>query len=231
MLKDNLYVYVLAVYFLVIGLDVIKLIRLIKKPPLDFNISRYFFRIHLIVLFCGVVLCIVLVAFEVNIFKYSAPIEYARYKEISLNNFDGFKIPGQKLQGDNRFAFITTNIEQHIEGDQIVVTSFFHPSRSYVYIDNLQNESLLRHEIYHFHITEVWARELRKKIMNLGEIPSDEELDFIYAGLVKSLNEMQREYDYDTDHGYLLGKQIKWQETVDSLLNILEPYKEPVIQF
>lgn len=231
MLRDNLYIIILGVFFLVIVIDVIKLIGLIKKPHLNFNLSRYLQRIHVIILFCGITLSIVLIAFEINIFNYSAPIEHARYKKISLNDFDGFKLPGQTLQGGNRFAFITTNIETQIEKDKIIVTSFFHPARSYVYVDNLQDESLLRHEIYHFHITEIWAREIRKEIVNRRTIVNDVELDFIFKQSIQKLNEMQRAYDYDSDHGYLLGKQVEWQERVDSLIKLLEPYKEPIIRF
>ena len=231
MLKNNLYLIVLSIYILVIGLDVIKLIRLIKKPPLNFNIERYFYRIHLVVLFCGVSLTIVITAFEVNIFNYSKPIEYSQREEIGLEDFNGFKLPGQTLQGGSEFAFITTNIEYKKRDSVVTIKSYFHPARSYVYIDNLQSESLLRHELYHFHITEIWAREFRKLISEFQRLPSTSELNKLYEQIFNQENVMQMKYDYDTDHSYLLGQQLEWEIRIDSTLNTLSDFEHTEIQY
>lgn len=231
MLKNNIYLIVITIYIIVIGLDVVKLIGLIKKPPLNFDIKKYFFRVHLLALFCGLSLTVVITTFEVNIFDYSKPIEYSLHEEISLNDFNGFKLPGQTLQGGSKFAFITNSIEYEVKTNLVSIKSYFHPSRSYVYIDNLQNENLLRHEMYHFHITEIWAREFRSIVSEFEKSPTTKDLDQIYDSIFNQANYMQKEYDFDTDHSYLLGKQLEWQIKVDSMLNALSEFESTEIQF
>lgn len=231
MLKSNLYIIILMIYALVIGSDVIKLMKLIKKPQPGFNIDRYFFRIHMIVLAFGIALTLVLITFEVNIFNYSPPVEYKLHKEISFQDFKGFKFPGQTLQGGTKFAFITTNLDYQRKENSIEIKAYFHPSRSYVYIKNLQNDDLLRHEMYHFHITEIWARKFRKKVHEHKHLPTKTELNRIYKEIRLKLDKMQADYDYESNHGTLLGKQLYWQNRVDSVLNVLNPYSNTYVSF
>ncbi|SMD35068.1 hypothetical protein SAMN04488029_2322 [Reichenbachiella faecimaris] len=231
MLKNNIYLIVLTFYMSVIGLDVIKLINLARKPTLNIDLSKYFFRTHMLVLFCGISLTLVAVIFEVNIFDYSKPIHYSNVEKISLKDFNGLKLPGQTLQGGNKFAFITSGIEFKKHKGIVNVNSYFHPARSYVYIDDLQNDDLLRHELYHFHITEIWARIFRKEISKFKDVPTSSMLNKTYVYIEAKRNAMQAEYDFDTNHSYLLGKQLKWQVKIDSMLSALSAYENTQIRF
>lgn len=231
MLKDNIYIIILSIYILVLLPDLIKVFSLVKRPPLNFNFDRYFYKIHVVALTLGLFLLCLLISFEINFFNYSKPIEYKFHKEIGLKDFNGFKLPGQTLQGGSEFAFITTNIEYEIGNNNIDIRAYFHPARSYVYIDDLENEDLLRHEIYHFHITEIWAREFRKKVSQLKQTPTNKILKSIYKNIIRESNLMQTSYDYDSNHGYLLGNQISWQNRVDSLLNDLKDFKNSDIDY
>ena len=223
MVKNNIYLIIIAIYIIVLVPDVIKLVKLAKKPSLNIALDRYIFRIHVFALVFGFTLSVALIAFEVNIFNYSSPIEYSQVRKITLKDFNGFKLPNQKHQGSNSFAFITSTIELGRDKNRVDIKSYFHPARSYVFIDDLQNDALLRHEMYHFHITELWARKLRKKVANLQSLPPKKILDELYNEILLMEDSMQKAYDYDSDHGYLLGKQIEWQGKVDSALLVLKP--------
>lgn len=231
MLSGKVYILVIAVYLVVLVPDVVKLIKLARKPSLDNQLERYIFRIHLIVLICGLSLTTVLIAFEVNVFNYAKPIAYADRATISFDDFKGLKKPNQNLQGSNAFAFITSDIMISTSAREVRVTSYFHPSRSYVYNEHLEDKSLLTHELYHFDITELWARHLRAELSELGEYPSDGQLEALYQEMLAREDSMQQAYDYDTNHGYLLGKQLEWQSAVDSMLTHLGTYGETSVHF
>ncbi|MEN8248491.1 MAG: hypothetical protein ABFS32_06130 [Bacteroidota bacterium] len=229
MSENSLYLIVISIFLLVLGPDLFKLMTLVKRPKINFN--KYFLRINLIVLLAGIILTLTLTVFEVNYFNYSKPVEHAEYKQISLEDFNGLKLPNQMLQGEKEFAFITTNISFQKSTDYVDIKALFHPARSYVYINDLQNDDLLTHELYHFHITEVWARNFRKELKELDSAPNKRSLLKTYNKIINQENLMQKEYDYDTDHGYLLGNQIHWQNKIDSLLLYLDGYKNTEINF
>jgi hypothetical protein len=60
-----------------------------------------------------------------------------------------------------------TSINYEIENDSLKVESFFHPSSSYVYNQNAFSKELLSHELYHFKITELYVRMIKKRIFEL----------------------------------------------------------------
>lgn len=229
--ENSIYLIVLAIYTIVIGPDFIRLLKVLKAPKLSTQERGLFRRLHLLVLITSVFLTFVVVMFEVNLIAYSSPIEYSRIAEISLQDFNGLKRPGQKLQGQESFAFISTSIEWELTGKEVSIKSYFHPARSYIYKDNITNEQLLKHELYHFHLTEVYARILRKEVKELRQAPSRHALNLLLKKAYESENGEQAKYDYETDHGYLLGKQLFWQQKIDSLLTELEFHANPHVTF
>ena len=171
----------------------------------------------------SVLMIAVSAVFEVNYLDYAKPIEHSDYGKISLKDFKGFKRINQNLHGGNEFAYIVTEIKACDNEYPYNVKAVFHPSRSYVFNENtIGDKNLLTHEMYHFHITEYIARKLRREI-----IKSENEGIDIGALLQKYRDEenlIQKEYDKETYHSYFSGKQIEWQEKIDSLLNTLNKY-------
>ncbi|MBV6643909.1 MAG: hypothetical protein KI790_00580 [Cyclobacteriaceae bacterium] len=141
------------------------------------------------------------------------------------------KTPGQQHQGTDDFAFIKTNIEIKWHDNAVSVISYFHPSRSYVYFDDLENEALLTHELYHFHITELFARKIRKKISDMRDKSDKSQINELYWLLLKEEDSMQLNYDYETNHSQLLGKQLNWQKKIDSLLLNLGLFEKTLVEF
>ncbi len=155
---------------------------------------------------------------DVNWLNYASPIEHKDYQKISLKDFKGLNRQGNTLDGMKEFAFIVTDIQTYKSGDKYHVVALFYPSRSYSFKKEFElDEKLLTHELYHFHITEYWARMLRKQIAE-GPFDSDK-----IPGMKHTTDwmekAMQQMYDDQTYHGYLLNEQILWQKNIDSLLN------------
>ena len=170
------------------------------------------------------------ILFDVNYISYERPIPYSRMQEINFYKFKGFKKPGMTLDGMAEFAFIKTDREIRYPDEQIIeITTYFHPSRSYVFSQGIRSPGLLRHELYHFHIAEYCTRLLRQEILEKdGHISRKtiSDLDIKYDELE---NLLQNEYDTETYHSYVLQEQKKWEDRIDSLLSSLQDFSNPVL--
>lgn len=167
--------------------------------------------------------------YDINFIQYKAPIPHKDWNSISLKDFRGFKKPSRTLHGESNFAFVVTSIRTKMKSDSVEIESLFHPSRSYVFNRDLFSERLLEHEMYHFHITEYCARLLRKEISLLAEEGKPIDLNKMKKAVLKKEQALQRQYDEETYHSYLLGKQLKWQNRIDSSLLSLEDYSGSII--
>lgn len=162
--------------------------------------------------------------FDVNFVDYKKPIPHRDWSSISLKDFRGLKKPFRTLHGETKFAFVSTSIRMDINQNSVEIESLFHPSRSYVYNQNIYSERLLEHEIYHFHITEYCARLLRREIMEMTEEGKKIDLGKMKKRILVKEQELQRQYDEETYHSYVLGKQLEWQFRIDSSLVSLKDY-------
>jgi hypothetical protein len=167
--------------------------------------------------------------YDINWMNYESPIEYSNYDLISLKDFKGINRDNNTLDGMKDFAFIVTDIKTFKQGNKYHVISYFHPSRSYTFKKEFENDNkLLSHEIYHFHIAEYCARLLRKEIINMKPF-KEESISNLKNNIQLIENSMQQSYDDESYHGYVLNKQLSWQTKVDSLLFSLKQYTETEI--
>jgi len=178
----------------------------------------------------GIVLLSVAIAFDINYFNYSRPIPYSQLRKISFHDFRAFKRPNMALNGVKEFAYIKTNREIHfLNNGSIDITTYFHPSRSYVFAQNIREADLLTHELYHFHITEYYSRLLRREILENPITISHNMINLLNEKYYQLENEMQLKYDEDTYHSYIMQEQKKWEIKIDSLLQSLESFSNPLI--
>jgi hypothetical protein len=212
----------------VTGLLVLAGLLLRKIKPVRRKLTIW---IHGAALVLSIPMLLLTTLYNVNILNYRSPIPFSSNLEIDLQMFNGWNRPGNTLEGSSRFAFITTTVEYEYQADHVVVEAFFHPSRSYVYNKNIRNRFLLKHEIYHFHIAEYQARVLRKRISEFDDRPSPKMLELEYESVMADEDRMQYQYDHQTAHGYILGKQKFWVEKIDSLMNRLQAFESPMIYF
>lgn len=205
--------------------EVIWITQLFRNKAQEANLPRITLRINLVVCVLGLMLTAVAVMYDVNFINYKAPIEYSDWKTIQWSDFHAIKRPHQTLQGSQTFAFITSEIDIEQLADYAVVKTLFHPARSYTFSEESSGQSLMQHELYHLHITEYVAREIRKEF---SDCMAPCNTEFINAYLQRE-RELQNSYDEETAHGYLLGKQRTWQTRIDSCLSSLELYSEPIV--
>ncbi|MEP0765693.1 MAG: DUF922 domain-containing protein [Fimbriimonadia bacterium] len=112
-------------------------------------------------------------------------------------------------------------------------TSTMDKTQSWVKPDKKTDE-LLKHEQYHFDISEYWARELQKALDGLegvGNTPQEAEADLAqkyeqtYNDYMQKHDAMQEKYDEETDHSKNAEKQEEWCKKIGDLLNPPAPNK------
>lgn len=205
--------------------EVIWISRLFRDKVSDARLPRITLRINIVVAFLGTLLVAGSVLYDVNYLNYEAPIPYSHWQNIKWSDFRGIKRPNQTLQGSLNFAFVSTQIRIEKSDGQLVVTTYFHPARSYTFSQEAADQDLMTHELYHLHITEYFARQIRQ---SFSFSDYDVAVSFAHRAMIDE-QYMQDDYDMETGHGYALGIQRKWQKKVDSLLNSLSEYSSPVV--
>lgn len=231
MSPDSLYFIVSGVFVVVIGYDIINWLKDQKLVAPEIRIARLRTKANATALILGVTMIIASFLFHINFFRYSSPVPYSEIDKITLKDFKGFRRPYQTLDGGNEFAFIVTSLSCKTNDNELKVEALFHPSRSYTFNDNLADKSLLRHEMYHFRITEIFARKCRQELSELKQFPSKQTLDHIMDFQKTMEREMQYRYDDESYHSYIMKEQKRWEKKIDSLLTLSEKYKNPVISY
>ncbi len=194
-----------------------------KKP---FKKFKKFLKVSFLILIP--VLLVFAIISHTNYLNYESPITYDRIDEITFENFRGVEFFKKSLYGNKRFAYVVTTIDSDIDGNEVTVQSYFHPSRSFVYNTHSNSKDLLSHELYHFKITELYTRKAKERLSKLETNDYriiEETIDKIW---VEERN-YQRKYDYDTFHSYVYGEQKKYEKVIDSLLNLLSEFEKPKI--
>jgi hypothetical protein len=215
----------------VIGYDIINWLRDRTIVAPEIRLQRLKSKINVTILILGFTMLIVSILFHVNILRYASPIPFSDIDKITLKDFKGYRKPFETMDGESRFAFITTSIDLEKNDKTVIVQALFHPARSYVYNDKVINRFMLKHELYHFRITEIFARQCRMKLSESAKLPEDDAISKIIGEKQDLRNMMQQQYDYETYHGYLLKEQKRWENKVDSLLNLLDKYKTPTVVY
>ncbi|MEO9512448.1 MAG: hypothetical protein ABJN84_17190 [Flavobacteriaceae bacterium] len=164
-----------------------------------------------------------------NFLDYEKPITYDKIDEITFENFRGLEFFKKSLYGNKRFAYVVVTIDSEINEDHVRIESLFHPSRSFVYNSHSNSKELLTHELYHFKITELFARKAKKAITELNA-PKRNQIEDLINLKNKEEREFQYQYDYDTFHSYVFSEQKKYERNVDSLLNLLSEFEKSTIK-
>lgn len=145
---------------------------------------------------------------RVNFLDYQKPISFDKINQITFGDFRGLEFFQKSLYGNEHFAYVKTTIDYEFEKDSIKIESFFHPSSSFVYNKKTFSKDLLRHEMYHFRITELHVRIAKNKISKLRK-PSKEKIKDLIREIESEENNYQMKYDDDTFHSYIESEQKK----------------------
>lgn len=107
------------------------------------------------------------------------------------------------------------------------IVSVFIQSGSWKERDFLLNDYDLQHEQRHFDITELFARYIRKDIIE--KRLNEKEISVLLKQKNIECDKFQKLYDEETDHSLNYESQEKWNQKIDSLLNLLDAYKDKII--
>ncbi|MCW3094073.1 MAG: hypothetical protein JWP81_5142 [Ferruginibacter sp.] len=110
------------------------------------------------------------------------------------------------------------------------IISFFNPNKSWKKEQILNANYGLNHEQIHFDITEIFARRIRKQIINSKTSEQNEyTIQKIYQENVIACNYFQDLYDSETEHSLNRLNQDKWNKKVKESILSLSEYKEQSI--
>lgn len=142
-----------------------------------------------------------------------------------------FKARPNKLSS---FAGLTASgisIDISYTGNLLVIetAATFNPRESW--LKDKEDPNLLKHEQFHFNITELYAREFRKKVLNKKFTARGKklikEVTSLYENVIKDLDRYQEKYDKETDHSINRKAQKEWEETVLERLKAMKEYANP----
>jgi hypothetical protein len=120
---------------------------------------------------------------------------------------------------------IELNTQQSGKYVQFFVKCFFQKNLSWTV--NLQSSYLLAHEQLHFDIAELFAREIRKRLLELNGINHskfESRVRQIYREVNREHNAFQDLYDKETDHSKNREKQAEWNDKVKRMLEETSAY-------
>ena len=104
------------------------------------------------------------------------------------------------------------------------IEAHFFPKDSW-YKKESVNTTILNHERLHFDITELFARQFRKKLATTKFSKNiDSEIKAIYRNIKIALSKVQNQYDNETNHSRNLEKQKEWEIKINSELQKLADY-------
>ncbi len=92
----------------------------------------------------------------------------------------------------------------------------------------LRTDYILAHEQAHFDITEIYARKLYEAMQQyqFNRKTFKKDINQIYQEIVKQKEQMQAQYDGETDHSRKRKIQYDWFEKIDQLLEETAPFAQ-----
>ncbi len=145
---------------------------------------------------------------------------------ISAKDFKG------KIDKNSKFnANTSTTIKFKMSEEDTIkasVTAYFDKQKSW--LKPQTPEKVIEHERLHFDITELYAREIRKRIVEIKATTFDKstqkiQITYAYKILVKKLAEEQMLYDKETNHSINEKKQQEWKTAIAKRLLLLNNFK------
>ena len=175
--------------------------------------------------FVGFFLLVLLALIEKGIFKSEEEVIWDAENELTWEQFKGFTRPFTRFDAGIN-SYFTYDVKS-LGFDSIEVKSVMFPGVSWV---KTQDDYLLRHEQYHFNLTEAIARKFRKDIMErICDSINDEYLSSSHRSFLQELYSYQDKYDFETNHSIIIEKQKDWEYIIDSMLNAYSYYVNPLI--
>lgn len=143
------------------------------------------------------------------------------YKQLEWSDFDGYPKLFSEFEAE-----IYTNIQVRYDSilGRYAAYSIMNRNKSWVNSLAKDSEELLRHEQYHFDITNYFAKKLDRIIVDEGH-KYRSSIEFELQHTMNDLIDMQKKYDRETDHSIIESEQRGWEYKIDSMLLEFEEQK------
>lgn len=217
---------ILIILFSPILFQIVVVFKQVRLRKLSMKGFRSFLKKVALLTIVGSI--VVLTLNHTNFLNYRSPIPFSKIDSITFEDFRGLEFFRKKHNGNPRYAYIVTSIKSEIKENEVHIESFFHPSRSYVYNNNVYSGELLNHELYHFRITELFARMVRKEVSQEAGVSKDD-IKSILKKNERKEQTYQAKYDSDSYHSYVLKEQKRYETEIDSLISSLHEFSQPII--
>ena len=119
------------------------------------------------------------------------------------------------------------SIQYHITGNHLEfkIQSKFSKTHSW---GIHKTDYILRHEQGHFDIAEAFARKLYQQMSeySFNKKTFKKDLKKIYEDVTKEKEQMQNDYDNETQHSIIRKKQAEWLKKIEKILEEYEDYAD-----
>lgn len=160
------------------------------------------------------------------------PIVWSKEVRLSWNDFQG-SVP--KLDSHVALSRVEIQYESNVDkaGKMTMdIKGVFIKELSWVKADK-KSDQILKHEQYHFNLTEVWARKLRKEITlkKWNTKNFEKEFNTLFKKHISQTLKEQLRYDTETDNSRIVAKQTEWERQIDRDLDDLKMYAGTKVLF
>ena len=169
-----------------------------------------------------IIACVLLLGFLGWGQEIEEGVPWSKEFRLSWSDFRG-KVPPAAVPAATTASGIsytyTANLIHHEVNLDFEVIAYFYPRESW-YKPDLCDDITLSHEQLHFDISELFARQMRKKLRETSFSDNVKaEIRKIYKETLEELQKFQELYDWETDFSRNRAKQLEWNQKIDSLLN------------
>lgn len=110
---------------------------------------------------------------------------------------------------------------------EIICGAYFERLKSWT---KLHDSVLLRHEQLHFDISELHARYIKKELKTSIRLKGDDKkIKQILQSNIQALEQYQKLYDEETNHGLDIENQTIWEQKIEKLLLEYIDHQDAVI--
>lgn len=166
-----------------------------------------------------------------QVHKYEKEIAWSASRKLKWEDFKGTPksedFPDVAAQTYCGFGFRTNRITI-FKNATIIAQNIFDCSQSWVRPDQKYREDLLEHEQTHFDLCEVYARQLRKALLEkkLTVFNLNKETSTVYEAIFKQYVARQQLYEKETGNGLKKEEQARWSHFIALELEALHQYQQ-----
>ncbi|MEM6842495.1 MAG: hypothetical protein AAF632_09745 [Bacteroidota bacterium] len=163
--------------------------------------------------------------------KHEQEIQWSSDRKLTWADFKGMPtiVSNSNVGAQSYCGFgFQSNYVTAFSKAKIFVHATFDCNLSWVRDDQKHRDELLEHEQFHFNLSEVYARKLRKRFsetqLSAGNINT--EANTIFKQIYAEYLNRQELYDFETKHGLDKGQQKRWQFTIRQELLDLQSFEQ-----